>query len=75
MSVSDFVIHIDETLNEFDKNDAEEAVTDCTGVISARISTYQPHLMLVAYDPEQGRPAHTLYALQAIGLHGQMIGL
>jgi hypothetical protein len=75
MSVSDFVIHIDETLDEFDINDAEEAVTGCTGVVSARVSPHHPHLMLVAYDPEQGCSAEALGAIQSLGLHGQMIGL
>lgn len=75
MSLSDFVIHINETLDEFDINDAEEAVTDCAGVVSARVSTHHPHLMLVAYDPKRGQPSQVLGAIRSLGLHGQMIGL
>lgn len=75
MSLSDFVIHIDETLNEFDVNEAEEAVTGCTGVVSAHISPHQPHLMLVAYDPDRGHPIQVLGAIKSLGLHGQMLGL
>jgi hypothetical protein len=75
MSVSDFVIHIDEKLNEFDVNEVEEAVATCAGVVSAHVSTHHPHLMLVAYDPMRGHPASALGAIRSLGLHGQMIGL
>lgn len=75
MSLSDFVIHIDESMNEFDMNDAEEAVTDCPGVVSAHFSSRHPHLMIVAYDPERGRSTRALNAIRSLGLHGQMIGL
>jgi len=75
MSLSDFVIHIDEALDELKVNEAEAVVSSCAGVVSAHISTQQPHLMLVAYDPSRGRSAHVLGAIRSLGWHGQLIGL
>ena len=75
MSISDIVIHIDEALNEFDVNDAEEAVMECSGVISAHINPRRPHLMVVAYDPEQCNSLAALNAIRSLGFHGQTVGL
>ena len=75
MSISDFVIHINENLTEYDVNDAEEAVMDCNGIISAHISPQHPHLMLVAYDPNRVSSGAALQAIHSLGFHGQMIGL
>lgn len=75
MSVSDFVIHIDEMLNEFELHEAEQAASRCSGVVSAHVSRHQPHLMLVAYDPERGRSTQVLDAIRSHGWHGQLVGL
>jgi hypothetical protein len=75
MSLSDFVIHIDENLDDFDVNAVEDAACACDGVVSAHISEHHPHLMTVAYDPGLARPAHILGAVRTVGLHGQLIGL
>ena len=75
MSLSDFVIHIDETLDEFEINEAENVASACTGVVSAHINNHHQHLMVVAYDPSLGRSLHILGAVQSLGLHGQLIGL
>lgn len=75
MSVSNFVIHIDERLNESEVNEAEEVANGCAGVVSAHISPHQPHLMLVAYDPERGHSMQVLGAIQSRGWHGQLVGL
>lgn len=75
MSLSDFVIHIDEDLNPLAINDAENVAGACLGVVSAHISPQHPHLMVVAYDPSRGCSSHILGAVRTLGLHGQLIGL
>ena len=75
MSLSDFVIHINENLNEFDVNEAEEAASECMGVVSAHMSPHQRHLMLVAYDPDHGTSTHVLGSIKSLGFHGQLVGL
>jgi len=65
MFLSDFVIHIDETLDESDVNEAERAVGACAGVASTHVSPFKPHLMLVAYDPERGRSSQVLGAIRS----------
>lgn len=75
MSLSDFVIHIDENLNEFEISETENVASACTGVVSAHINNHRRHLMMVAYDPSLGRSSHILGAVQSLGLHGQLIGL
>ena len=75
MSLSNFVIHIDENLDA-SKIDAVENVTGaCLGVVSANINNNRPHLMVVTYDPRRGCSTHILGALQSMGLNGQLIGL
>ena len=75
MSLSDFVIHIDESLDEVEINEAENVTGACAGVVSAHISNHHRHLMLVAYDPSLGFSSHILGAVRSLGLHGQLIGL
>jgi hypothetical protein len=74
MSLSDFVIHIDESLDEFDVDEVEQAANACAGVVSAHVSPHRPHLMLIAYDPERGRSTQILGAVRSLGLHGQLVG-
>ena len=75
MSISNFVIHIDENLNEIEINEAVNVTGACAGVVSARISNDHRHLMLVAYDPSLGFSSHILGSVRSLGLHGQLIGL
>lgn len=75
MSLSNFVIHIDENLNPLEINDAENVAGSCIGVVSAHINDHHPHLMVVAYDPTRGCSSHILGAVRTLGLHGQLIGL
>jgi hypothetical protein len=75
MSISNFVIHIDESLNETEINEAEHVTSACAGVVSAHINNEHRHLMLVAYDPSLGFSSHILGSVRSLGLHGQLIGL
>lgn len=75
MSLSDLVIHINESLNEQEMQEVEHVASTCPGVVSAHMSPHHRHLMLVAYDPSDGFSAHILGSLRSLGLHGQLIGL
>jgi hypothetical protein len=75
MSLSDLVIHIDESLNPLEIDQTEDVTSACAGVVSAHISPHHRHLMLVAYDPSYGFSSHILGSVRSLGLHGQLIGL
>jgi hypothetical protein len=75
MCISNFVIHIDESLNESEINETENVASACAGVVSAHINHHHRHLMLVAYDPGLGFSSHILGSVRSLGLHGQLIGL
>lgn len=75
MSLSDLVIHINESLNEKEVLAVENAANTCAGVVSAHIHPRHRHLMLVAYDPSHGASSHILGSVRSLGLHGQLIGL
>jgi len=75
MSLSDLVIHIDESLNETEIQETENVASTCAGVVSAHINHHHRHLMLVAYDPSYGFSSHILGSVRSLGLHGQLIGL
>lgn len=75
MSHGDFLIHINESLNEQEILEVENVASACAGVVSAHISPHHHHLMLVAYDPNYGFSSHILGSVRSLGLHGQLIGL
>jgi hypothetical protein len=53
--ISDFIIHIQETLTEQEMSDMTDAVREHACVVSAGSPSRANHLMLVAYDADCAR--------------------
>lgn len=72
---TDVVIHIDEDLSDEAIHNIEAHLSRVDGVFSACVNDRARHLMLVDYDPQDIRSGMLLDAVQAHGVHAELIGL
>lgn len=75
ISISDFIIHIDESLTSEEMNDLTDAVREHACVVSAGSPSRTPHMMLVAYDPDCTHSSEILSHVTRRGLHAVSTGL
>jgi hypothetical protein len=73
-SISDVMIHINEPLSVPDRERMENRMRDQPGVIAARFNPGKEHLLVVAFDPVQVRPATLLAQARDIGYTAQLVG-
>lgn len=76
MQTTDFIVHIDETLNapalESIENDIRQ---NNKGVVSAGHRSDKPHLVQIVYDSDTTRMAEIVEEVRHHGLHAQAVGL
>ena len=75
MQPSDFIVHIDETLNPSVLEAIEEDIRHGNGVASACHRPDNPHMIQVVYDSDETRMAEIVEGVRQHGLHAQAIGL
>jgi hypothetical protein len=75
MHTTDFVVHIDETLNQTALESIEDGIRHSPGVISAGHSPERPHLVQVIYDTEATRMVNIVQEVRQHGLHAQAVAL
>jgi len=75
ISISDFMVHLDELLPPQSMSRLENEIRDQPGVISARFSCRAPHLMMVALNPDLASSAGVLDRVTRRGLHAKLVGL
>ena len=68
------VIHINETLDEVQRQRVRGALADVDGITESEFCPSRFHLMLVAYDPDHTSSRAILDQVQRQGLHAQLIG-
>ena len=73
-SISDVMIHINETLTEEARATLEEGVRQIEGVIAPRFNPGKDHLMVVAFNPEKTGTAALLAKARSAGYTAQLIG-
>lgn len=73
MHLADLLIHIDETLDATERVSLEEALRNIEGVIAPRFNRETPHLLLVAYDPQDLKSHNLLNRVKANGYHAQLV--
>jgi hypothetical protein len=71
----DVTIHIDENLEESQRQGLVEAVRQQEGVVSVGYHDDKPHLMIVEYNPEQVNSQQLLGLVKGQGVHAELIGL
>jgi hypothetical protein len=75
MQTTDFLIHIDETLNDPALEAIENDIRQGRGVVAAGHSADSPHLVQIVYDSDETRMATIMEDVRQHGLHAQAIGM
>jgi hypothetical protein len=75
ISISDFIIHIDESLTTEEMLDLTDTVREHECVISAGSPSRAPHMMLVAYNPDCTHSSDILSQVTRRGFHAASTGL
>lgn len=75
MTTTDFLVHIDETLNQPALEVIENSIRQGKGVTSAGHHADKPHLVQVVYDSDTTRMADIVEDVRQRGLHAQAVGL
>ncbi|HQT30919.1 MAG TPA: hypothetical protein PLE48_06760 [Thiobacillus sp.] len=75
MTISDVVLHVDETLDARARHNLEDQMRSIEGVISPGFNERTPHLMVVAYNPDRVRAVQLLDAVTHQGYHAQYCGM
>lgn len=73
-SISDVMIHINETLSAEARSSLEEDMRQIEGVIAPRFNPGKDHLLVIAFNPEKTGTAALLSKARAAGYTAQLIG-
>lgn len=73
--LADVMIHIDETLSEESLKRIEAVVREDLCVISAGVPDGNPHMMLVAYNPDCITATDILARVKNTGVHAELVGM
>ena len=72
-ALSDFMVHVDESLDADERSKLVDIVRDDGCVISAAFPQSTPHLMMVLYDCECTHAQEILGHVRDTGLHATML--
>jgi len=75
MQTTDFLVHIDETLDQRALEAIEDEIRHERGVVSVGHRLDKPHLVHVVYDTDATRMFSIVQDIRQHGLHAQGIGL
>lgn len=74
MNISDVLIHIDPLLGDDQRKVMEESLRGLEGVVAPRFNPGQPHLLVVAFDPDKVRAMELLARVREQGCRAQLVG-
>ena len=75
METIDFLVHIDETLDESELEIIEDSIRDGKAVAAASHQANNPHLIQVVYDSNMIHANGIVQAIRDHGVHAQAVGL
>lgn len=75
MSISDVMIHINESLSEEARTSLENSMRKVEGVVTPRFNAGKEHLLVIAYDTEKTNTAILLEKARAAGYTAQLVGM
>ncbi|WP_126453324.1 hypothetical protein [Sulfuriflexus mobilis] len=75
MHLADLIIHVNETLAASERTALEDVLRQSNGVVAPRFNKETPHLLLVAYNPEQIDSHKLLHQVKAGGYTAQLLGM
>jgi hypothetical protein len=70
----DIIVHIDETLDEQNRQRLEHAMLKVTGIQRARFNNKRQHLLIIGYDPDLTSSSKILKLVKQQRLSAQLIG-
>jgi len=73
--ISETMIHVNETLSEQQRKDLLSYLGNQQGAIEARHHTVNPHLLFVAYDPDESCPRDLVEVIRERGLHAHVVDM
>lgn len=75
ISITDFMVHVEELLPPQSMSRLENEIRDEPGVISANFSCSAPHLVMVALNPDIASSGAVLNRVASQGLRATLVGL
>lgn len=75
METIDFLVHIDETLDESALEAIEDSIRDGKAVAAASHQASNPHIIQVVYDSNLIHANDIVQAIRKHGVHAQGLGL
>lgn len=75
INIADVTLHIDNELDTKTREAVEHELRSITGVISVHMPTDKPHLVEVAYNPEDVKSEYIAHSIRALAGHVELIGL
>lgn len=75
MEITDFLVHINESLEEEELSCLENCLRSRPGVVSAGHSASRIHLMMVAYDSDETRMSEIVGHIRKQGVEAQAVGM
>lgn len=75
METIDFLVHIEETLDESELEVIEDSIRDGNAVAAASHQANNPHIIQVVYDSNMIHANDIVQAIRDHGVHAQAIGL
>jgi hypothetical protein len=75
MSITDIMIHINESLSEEARTSLEDAMRKVEGVVSPRFNAGKQHLLMITFDPKKTKAAVLLEMTRAAGYTAQLVSM
>lgn len=74
-SITDVMIHIDESLDDWELQDIEDEIRMKDGVVSIGANEKTSHLFMVLYNPDRVCSGDILGCIKTKGFHAELVGL
>ncbi len=75
MQLTDVLIHLDQKIDEIEKENLVEQLRNVDGVIAPRFTNAKAHLLLIAYNSDTTNSATLLNKVKDKGYNAQLVGL
>jgi len=75
MQTTDFLVHIEETLDDASLEAIENSILDGKTVAAASHHADNPHIIQVVYDSDATHASDIVQAIRRHGVHAQAVGL
>jgi len=75
MQLADVLIHVNDNINEGEKDNLVEQLRDLDGVIAPRFNKDKKHLLLVSYNSDAINSLALLNEIKEKGYKAQLVGM